>query len=357
MNSAFLNLITMQVKEFFREPETLFWAVLFPVALAGVLGVAFTQQDQMKRRVGVWESEPPAAARMLAAWTRPAPASPGPGARSPQFEFQAYPQRADAIRAIQRGEINLFLEPTAGSAEPCYHFDVKNPEGQLTYLLLEQERLRRAGALKAECVQPLVATGTRYIDFLIPGLVALGILNSSIWGIGWALIERRMKKLLRRMVATPMKRYQFFLSFFITRLGLSIFEFLVLYTFAALAFGVRIQGSLPAFILVFLCGNLAFGGVAVLMASKTDNSQVGNGLLNAITIPMMIMSGIFFSYEHFPVWMVPVVKVLPLTVLADAFRKVFIEGAGLLSVLAPCAILLSVGLGCFWIGQKIFKWY
>jgi ABC-2 type transport system permease protein len=357
MNSPFLNLITMQIKEFFREPETLFWAVLFPVALAGVLGVAFTQQDQMKRRVGVLENSPGTSAPMLAAWTRPAPPPPGSAPREARFDFQTYPQRADAIRAIQRGEINLFLEPAPGSAEPCYHFDVKNPEGQLTYLLLEQERLRRSGVLKAECLRPLVAPGTRYIDFLIPGLVAMGILNSSIWGIGWALIERRMKKLLRRMVATPMKRYQFFLSFFITRLGLSIFEFLVLYAFAAIAFGVRIQGSLPAFALVFLCGNLAFGGVAVLMASKTDNSQVGNGLLNAITIPMMILSGIFFSYEHFPAWMIPVVKVLPLTVLADAFRKVFIEGAGTLTVLVPCALLLACGTLCFAVGQKIFRWY
>jgi ABC-type multidrug transport system permease subunit len=355
MNNAFLNLINMQIKEFFREPETLFWAVLFPVALAGILGLAFMQQDQTKRSVGVLAASPAASAALLKPWT--APVAKAQGSREAAFNFKLYPARALAIQAIQRGEITLFLEPAAKIGGPCYHFDTKNPEAQLTYLLLERERLRQSGYLNAECVQPLVAPGTRYIDFLIPGLIAMGILNSSIWGIGWALIERRMKKLLRRMVATPMKRYQFFLSFFITRLGLSLFEFLVLFTFAALVFHVKMQGSLAAFALVFLCGNLAFGGVALLMASRADNTQVGNGLLNAITIPMMIMSGIFFSYQNFPAWLIPVVKYLPLTVLADAFRKIFIEGAGLFDVAAPCVILVAIGAGCFALGQKIFKWY
>ncbi len=354
MNNAFLNLINMQIKEFFREPETLFWAVLFPVALAGILGLAFMQQDQNKRSVGVVETAPAARAAMLKPWTEPL--TEAQGKREAIFDFHTYPTHALAIRAIQRGEVPLFLE-TSPAGEPVYHFDAKNAEAQLTHLLLERERLRHSGQLRAGSVQPLVAPGTRYIDFLIPGLIAMGILNSSIWGIGWTLIERRMKKLLRRMVASPMKRTEFLLSFFITRLGLSLFEFLVLFTFATLVFHVHMQGSVWAFALVFLSGNLAFGGVAVLMASRADNSQVGNGLLNAITIPMMIMSGIFFSYQNFPAWMIPIVKFLPLTVLADAMRKIFVEGAGLASVAVPCLIMVAIGSACFALGQKLFKWY
>lgn len=359
MNNPMLNLIAAQFKEFFREPEALFWALLFPLALAGVLGLAFLQQDQMTRAVGVLQTGDHFQTGDITPWGKSGPGreATGPaGDPAPNFKFRFFADPKDAVLALKRGEINLFLETPRAGAPPCYHFDPHNSEAQLTYLGLERERLRNAGAWKAECVRPLAALGTRYIDFLIPGLLAMGILNSSMWGIGWALIERRMKKLLRRMAATPMRKHEFFLSFFTTRLCLSLFEVLVLCLFAYGVFGVRIQGTWPAFGLVFFSGNLAFGGIALLSASRVHESQAGNGILNAVSVPMMILSGIFFSYHNFPGWLIHWVQWLPLTVLADSFRKVFIEGAGIAHIAAPSGILILTGLACFAVGQRIFKW-
>ena len=199
--------------------------------------------------------------------------------------------------------------------------------------------------------------GTRYIDFLVPGLIALGIMNSCIWGIGWSLIETRMKKLLRRMVATPMKKSRFLGSYIITRVILGGLETLLLLLFTRLYFGTEITGSVAAFVAVFLAGIFAFSGIAILIASRTAKTEVANGLVNLITLPMMILSGIFFNYHNFPDWAIPVIQALPLTLLADSIRAVFIEAAGFTEIVKAIAILLTTGLVTFGIGLRMFKWY
>ena len=249
--------------------------------------------------------------------------------------------------------ITLFIEVRDDSL--IYHFDPLNSDAQLTHLILERSI---AGVnTKNTSVDALQATGTRYIDFLIPGMIALGIMNSCIWGIGWSLIESRMKKLLRRMVATPLKKPVFFTSHMIVRFVLGTLETLLLILFSYFYFGTRITGSIPAFIVVFLAGIFAFAGIAILMASRTAKTEVANGLVNAVTLPMMILSGIFFNYHNFPDWAIPIIQALPLTLVADSIRSIFIEGAGLMEVLRPVIILCAIGLVAFTAGLRAFKWY
>jgi len=178
----------------------------------------------------------------------------------------------------------------------------------------------------------------------------------ALWGIGWALIEIRIKKLLRRMAATPMHKSMYLCSHFVTRLIVNALEFLALYLFVYFYFGVKIQGSVPALIAIFIAGNMAFAGLSVLMSSRTANPRVGNGLINAITFPMMLLSGIFFSYHHFPGWAIPLVRKLPLTMLADSMRSIFNEGAGFAQVGLPALILAAMGMVFFYVGMKIYKW-
>jgi ABC-type polysaccharide/polyol phosphate export permease len=259
----------------------------------------------------------------------------------------------EAIRAVKRGLITLFIEVKDDSM--IYHFDPLNADAQLTHLILERNI---AGVSQVNTsIDPLQTHGTRYIDFLIPGMIALGIMNACVWGIGWSLIESRMKKLLRRMVATPLKKTVFFTSHMITRIILGTFETILLILFSYLYFGTRITGSIPAFIAVFLAGIFAFAGIAILMASRTSKTEVANGLVNAITLPMMILSGIFFNYHNFPDWAIPIIQALPLTLLADSIRSIFIEGAGLTEVLRPVIILCVIGLVTFAAGLRVFRWY
>jgi ABC-type multidrug transport system permease subunit len=345
MNSLY-QLILVHFRTFIREPAILFWAILFPILMAWILGIAFSSSGEITRTVFVTGSTtPPSALTGVKTF--------GTDQGSPvKVRFENHPE-GDAIRAIKRGIIGLYLEVRDDSV--FYHYDPANAEARLTHLLIEREMngVKNAPAK----IKPLATIGTRYIDFLIPGLIALGIMNSCLWGISWNLIETRMKKLLRRMVATPMRKPIFLASHIITRVILGGVETLLLFTFSWWYFGTTITGSVSAFVLIFLSGVLAFSGIGILIASRTDKSEVGNGLINAATLSMMILSGIFFNYHNFPDWAVAFIQYLPLTILADGIRAVFIEAASLADVAGSIFILAATGIAGFAAGLRIFKWY
>jgi ABC-type multidrug transport system permease subunit len=263
----------------------------------------------------------------------------------------------EAIKFLKRGTINVLLLGINDSVE--YHFDPMNPDAQLTYLKLSSivgKGVVQAVQSNTE-IKPLTVTGTRYIDFLVPGLITMGVMMSSMWGISYGIIEKRSKKLLRRLVATPMKKSHFLIALITVRITMNFIESLVLFLFALFAFKMTIQGSISALILMFLAGNIAFAGIAVFVSSHTSNTEVGNGLINFVVFPLMILSGIFFSYQNFPEWSLPVIKNLPLTMLTDGIRSIFNEGAGYHDVALPILILLAVGILFFSVGLKIFKWH
>ena len=185
----------------------------------------------------------------------------------------------------------------------------------------------------------------------------MGIMMSCSWGISYTIIDRRSKKLLRRMVATPMRKSNFLLALITARFTMNVAEAALLFLFAWLYFGTAIQGSWPALIALFLAGNIAFSGISILISSHTANPEIGNGIINALVTPMMVVSGIFFSYHNFPDWTIPIIQYLPLTMIADSFRSIFNEGAGFLDVWREALVLTSVGTVSFIIGLKIFKWY
>ena len=206
-------------------------------------------------------------------------------------------------------------------------------------------------------IKPLTVKGTRYIDFLVPGLITMGVMMSCMWGISYGIIEKRSKKLLRRLVATPMKKSHFLIALITVRIVMNFIESSAILLFALIAFRMTIQGNLSALILMFLAGNIAFSGIAVLVSSHTSNTEVGNGLINFVVFPMMVLSGIFFSYQNFPEWSLPVIRNLPLTMLTDGIRSIFNEGAGYHEVTLPIIILLTTGALFFSAGLRIFKWH
>jgi len=180
---------------------------------------------------------------------------------------------------------------------------------------------------------------------------------STMWGISYTVIERRSKKLLRRMVATPMKKSNFLIAIVVARFIMNVIEAFLLFLFAHIYFGTSIQGNLYALLVVFIAGNIAFSGIAVLISSHTSNPEIGNGLINAIVTPMMVISGVFVSYHNFPEWILPVIRNLPLTMLADSVRSIFNEGVGFAQVWFESVVLFLTGTLSFFVGLKFFKWY
>ena len=370
------QLVKIQYLEFFREPGVVFWALFFPVILAWGLGLAFSEKTKEEHTIAWVQS--PSTNQFVANMAAPLQSekgqqSQGEGNRQGQTRhvnmvntktgdvaFHFVPvSAADADLMIKRGSAAIILKAVHDSLRFC--FDPKSAEGKLVYLqLVAQQKIGEAAQHQTEAdkfVQPLRQRGMRYIDFLVPGLLAMNIMFGSMWGVSYSLVEKRSKKLLRRMVATPMHKGAFLFSFFFSRISLSLIEMLFLLFFAWWYFGIVVTGSTWALLALVLAGNIAFFGIAVLFSSRAVKTQVANGIINAVTMPMMICSGIFFSYHNFPEWMVNIIRQLPLTQLADSVRSVFNEGAGFAQVQFSLLLLIGTGAVTFFVGKRMYRWY
>jgi len=370
------QLVSSLLKELIREPEVLFWGIGFPILMSLGLGIAFTKKADLVISVAVvaaQESDDQQDARVsriehfLEKNTEIVPAIDDSTVRykiviendklgNTIFYFRKTSWEA-GLTLLKRGLLSMIINEKDGQIN--YHFDPLNPTAQLTYLKLTG--ILSGSAIKTSenplNVEPLTVSGSRYIDFFIPGLIAMGIMMSSMWGLSYRIIEMRSQKLLRRMVATPMKKSHLLIAMIFVRTLMNSFEALLLFLFAFLVFDIRIQGNLLALLMIVLAGNIAFAGIAVFISSRTARTEIGNGLINIIVMPMMVLSGIFFSYHNFPDWAVPVIRKFPLTMLADGIRSVFIEGAGFDEMTLPFFYLLSIGISFFAVGLKMFKWH
>jgi ABC-type multidrug transport system permease subunit len=361
-----VQLLVAHFKEIIREPGVIFWGIVFPILMSLGLGVAFTQKQDTTRKIGIVE-QTGVIDSILGKYAVYQPAESGDSIAYTLFianeklgdaTFHFYRMTEDqAIVALRQGKINVIF--TDGSGKPEFRFDPQNPDAQLSYLKLSGmvNGGESFGSADTESIQPLTVKGTRYIDFLIPGLLAMGIMMSTMWGLSYGIIEKRSKKLLRRMIATPMKKSYFLLSYLTVRLVMNFIEAVLLIVFAWLVFGISIQGSIPALILVFIAGNIGFAGLAIFISCRTAKTEIGNGLINVIVMPMMLLSGIFFSYHNFPEIVIPYIRKLPLTLVADGMRSIFIEGAGLVQVAVPVLILTLGGFIFFSLGLRFFRWY
>lgn len=345
-----LELLKAELKMFYRNPGILFWAFGFPLIMAGILGLAFTKKQEQKYIISVFEEKESENNYNTVSSLKP----PSGGYAVYEFRKQSW---ESSVLSMKRGEISLILK-ILPSGEYEFYFDPNNQTSHICYLLLQRsihEKDSSEGSSDSS-VRQMETKGSRYIDFLIPGLLALGVMNSCLWGTAWSLIELRMKKLLRRMMATPLPKSYFLFSHLLMRIILSGLEFVFLIIFGYFVFSVEVQGSLAALFLIFIAGNLAFTGIAVLISSRVANSQIGNGLINLVSFPMTICSGVFFSYHGFPELFRNIVKYFPLTVLADGVRAVFTEGAGLQESAFPILFLSFIGVLFFGAGIKMYKW-
>jgi len=363
-DNQLIQLTFSHFREIIREPEVLFWGMIFPVLISIGLGIAFTQSSETKFRIMLVKNNLTELDTLLLQAEKVEK-------NGKDFQILKIPDKTlgdteftfvredwqSAIIALKRGEADLIVTDTLG--KEYYHFDPHNSQAQLVYMkissLLKSPQI--AANTGATNLSPLTLKGVRYIDFLIPGLIAFGLMSSILWGISYTIIEKRSQKLLRRMVATPMKKTNFLISLMFVRTVMNIVEAIILFFFAWLIFGNRIQGDVGALFVLFLAGCIGFTGISVLVSCRTYKTEVGTGWINAVQMPMMIFSGVFFSYHNFPEWSLRFIKVLPLTALADGIRSIFNEGAGWLEILTPSIALSAFGIICFIVGMKLFKWY
>ncbi|HET7712447.1 MAG TPA: ABC transporter permease, partial [Thermoanaerobaculia bacterium] len=325
---------------FLRETEAVFWVFGFPILLALALGFAFRSKPPERIPIAVTG---PDAARAAAALAR-SPAL-APRVMAPQ----------DAMQALGRGKVSLLVE---SGATPLYRYDPTRPDARNARLEADDALQRAAG--RTDALRPREAhvseRGSRYIDFLMPGLVGMNLMSTGMWGMGFTIVNARMKKILKRLIATPMRKSDYLFAQFLSRLIFLIVEVTFLVAFGWIAFGVRVQGSIPLLVLLALVGGFSFAGLGLLTASRVTTLEGVSGIMNLVMIPMWLCSGVFFSYERFPEAAKPFIRALPLTALNDALRGVINEAMTLQQVAMPILILMIWGVVSFAVALKIFRW-
>ncbi len=338
---AFRALCLARLRETYRESEVIIWSFVFPVVLSVGLGIAFRNQPAEIVPIGVIAGADPHVQSLLE--------------RAPGLRVRAL-DAAQAAQALRMGRLALLVMPAPEGL--TYRFDPTRPDALLARARVDDALQRAAGRRDVLDTRDdkISEPGARYIDFLIPGILGMNLMGGGMWGIGFHLVDMRIKKLLRRYLATPLRRADFMLAQMAVRVGFVFFEVGFLLAFARLAFEVPVRGSIAAIMFIAALGALAFAGLGLMVAARAQTVEKVSGLMNVVQMPMFICSGVFFSADRFPAVVQPLIHALPLTALADALRAVIIEGASLLSQSHELAILGAWTALSFVVGVARFRW-
>jgi ABC-2 type transport system permease protein len=334
-----VQLTFVRFREFTREPEALFWVFAFPIILAAGLGIAFRNRPAEVLKIA---TDTPELTRALH--------------QEKLLDVEQMDASA-AQDALRTGKVALLaLSGSAGTV--VYRYDDTNPEGRSARMLADRAVQQAAGRTDPVSTSDALMSepGSRYIDFLIPGLLGMNLMGSAIWGMGFAIVDARRKKLLKRLIATPMPRAYYLLSFVLSRLLLLVAEVAILLGFGALVFHVPIRTSLANIAVLCVVGSLSFSALGLLIASRARTIEGASGLMNFAMVPMWIASGVFFSAQRFPSIIQPIIKSLPLTALIDALRAGMLQGANLAGLAPQLAVLGAWLIVCFALALKLFRW-
>ena len=339
--SPLRELTLARIRSFVREPEALFWTFGFPIMMALGLGIAFRESPVQTAVVGL---ERGSVAERFAAPLR----------ASKEVELRVMSPDS-AARALAKGDVAVLL---AGRDTLVYRYDPARAESNSARLVADRIVQRAAGA------RPAVATiedrdrrrGSRYIDWVLPGLIGMNLMSTGMWGMGFGLVQMRQKKQLKRMSSTPMRKRDFLMAQILARLVFILFEVPPVVLFAWLAFGVTVQGSLVALSLLVVLGAVAFAGLGLLAAARTRTIEGLSGGMNLVMFPMFVLSGVFFPSSRYPDAVQPFVEALPLTALNDALRAVYNDGLGIAAYAGEVAILLAWTVAAFLLSLRLFRW-
>jgi ABC-type multidrug transport system permease subunit len=341
-----VQLFLARFREFIRTPEAVFWGYGFPLVMIAALGLAFRSEPVQPAIVMIEDG--PGADAAAAAMNDPA-------------AFRVL--RGGAVecqRMLRSGKVEVVVIAKTNQQGSAIEFrcDPTRP-GSLAARDRANDALQRAAG-RADPVSvstsEISEPGSRYIDFLVPGLIGMGIMGGGIWGVGYAIVDMRIRQVLKRLLGTPMKKSHFVTAMMASRIVFKLPEIIAILLVGRLMFDVSSHGGYTLIALIVLIGAFQFSSIGLIIASRARTLEAVGGLMNLTMVPMWIGSGIFFSTERFPAAAQPIIKILPLTPLISSIRQVMQEGAGLVEILPNLALMLFWSVACFFVALKIFRW-
>ena len=338
------QLTLVRLLEFIREPEAIFWTFGFPILLAAGLGIAFRNKPADIVKVAVVAGESGSA--QVASWLR----------RDKALQVEVLPEH-EANLALRTGGVSLVAVPGAEGGV-TWRYDDTNPDGRSARLLADDVLQRAAGRKNVVPVNDDRdrAPGSRYIDFLLPGLLGMNMMGDGMWGIGFSIVDARRRKLLKRLIASPMQRADYLGSYLLSRIVIVTTEIAVIAGFGTLVFHVPFRGPFPVFVLICLISGFTFSAMGLLLASRVNTIEAVSGLMNLAMLPMWVLSGVFFSSSRFPDFLQPFIHALPLTAVVDALRTNMLQGGGVGAIGLPLATLAAWLVASFTVALRIFRW-
>jgi ABC-type multidrug transport system permease subunit len=341
-----VELIKTRLREFLREKGVLFWVFGFPLLMAMGLGVAFRAKAPDKPRVVLVRDGATALATKVL--------------RSNDLLVTVAP-RDEARRALVTAKADLLVElGTNPNGTPVVHYTYDPKQEKSVWARTVTDGVVERALGRVDVTLPVehhvTEQGSRYIDFLLPGLIGMNLMGTSMWGVGYNLVVARKRKLLRRYAVTPMSRAQFLLSYFLSRSIFLLLELTILVCFGWLVFDTVIKGHFLFLVAMAFLGAASFAGISLLIGARVENTESANGWMNLIQLPMWVLSGTFFSYERFPEWLHFPIRCLPLTALSDALRRIYNQGANPSQLGMEITVLVLWGLAGYLVALRHFRW-
>ncbi len=324
----FLTILHARNLEFIRDRAALSWGFLFPTALMMGFALLFSNGAQDLYKVGVSGELD------------------HPFLQSRYINFIPVDDIEQAITKVERHQLDLLIAPD----KSYYWVNSSSPAGYIT------EQLLKASGGKTLKAHKVSGKEIRYIDWLIPGVLGMNMMFSALFGIGFVIVRYRKNGVLKRLRGTPLTATEFLMAQIVSRLILIIFVSVIVYIGCDLILDFSMYGSYITLFLVFSIGSLAMIALGLLIASRLKSDELAAGLTNAISLPMMLLSGVWFSLEGSPQWITFISNLLPLTHVVDASRAIMLDGAGIVDVSHHLFTLLIMMLIFLFLGVKMFRW-
>ncbi len=340
-----LAILVARNREFYRDRAGLGWSIFMPILMVLAFAFIFSGEPEDQLKVGV---------------VTPDGALPVQRSGLLALEYVRFVPVADseaAVRKVERHQVDLLVDLRR---EPLvYWVNLESPKGYVAERLLlwaEGQAADGSGSGPAPERRTLSGTAVRYADWVLPGVLAMNVMFSSLWGVGWVIVRYRKNGVLRRLKATPLTPFEFLAAQVLSRLLVVMSASLVVYSGVALLLDFPMRGSYLALVLLYAAGALCLISLGLIVSARLRTEELADGILNLISWPMLLLSGVWFSMEGTSAAAQALSQLSPLTHLVEAARCIMIDGGQLLDVVPELLLLLGLALAFLVLAARFFRW-